>query len=196
MEQKMWLETALYPMCLEPSCLFPTAWAGLGAPARCAGEDRTGNFLLSPEYECRCRGGSTALWSGMMELELQCCCVSLVLSLLLDSRSGIGFVSSPRVFGACSDCRGVLCHCYSLRQGRVLLCRSSLCLSPRCSSPEQFWCFKQQVPSASSSLPFKFCSYPEVPQAWVLPGLEHCSGDTGVPWVGAEGTLCFALSGP
>lgn len=28
MEQKMWLETAVYPVCLEPSCLFPTA--GLG----------------------------------------------------------------------------------------------------------------------------------------------------------------------
>lgn len=154
------------PMCLEPSCLFPTAWAGLGAPVGCAGEERTGSFLLSPGYECGCRGGSTALWSGMMGLEL-CCCVSLVLSLLLNSRSGIGCVSSPRVFGACSDCRGVLlCYCYSLRQGRVLLCRAPVCLSPRCSSPEQFWCLKQQFPSANSSLPFKFCSHLEVPQSW------------------------------
>lgn len=100
-------------------------------------QGRTEQEVLSPGYECRCGGGSTAVWSGIMELELRCCCVSLVLSLLLNSRSGIGFVSSPWVFGACSDCRGVLlCHCYSLRQGRVLLCRSSLCLSPRCSSPE------------------------------------------------------------
>lgn len=139
---------------------------GLGAPAGCAEEDTTSSSLLSRGYECRCRGGSTALWSGIMELELWCCCVSLVLSLLLNSRSRIAFVSSPQVFRACSDCRGVLCRCYSLRLGRVLLCRSPLCLSPGCSSPEQFWCFKQQLPPASSLLPFKFWSYPEVPQAW------------------------------
>lgn len=140
---------------------------GLGAAVGFAGEERTSSSLLFPGYERRCGGGSTALLSGTVDLELRCCCVSLVLSLLLNSRSGIGFLSSPRVFGACSDCRGVLlCHCYSLRFGRELLCRSPFCLSPRCSLPEQFWCLKQQLPSASSSLPFKFCFYPEVPQAW------------------------------
>lgn len=72
---------------------------------------------------------------SFFQLELQCCCVSLVLSLWMNGRSGIGFVSSPPVFGACSDCRGVLlCRCYSLRLGRVLLCRSPLCLSPQAAA--------------------------------------------------------------
>lgn len=109
----------------------------------CAGEERASRSLVSPGYECRCRGGSTALCSGM--LQLRCCCVSLVLS--LSNRSGIGFVSSPQVFGACSDCRGVLlCHCY--RGG--CRCAGHPFVCPRCSFPKQF-------PSTSSSLPFKFC---------------------------------------
>lgn len=163
MKQKMCLETAAYPTCLEPSFLFPAARAGLGAPVGCAGEEKTGSSLFSPGYEGSCRGG----WSGRMELELQCCCASLVLSLWMKGRSGIGFGSSPRVFGSCSDCRSVLlCCCSSLRQGRVLLCRSPLRLCPKCSFPELFWCLKQQLLSASSLLPFQFCSYPEVPQAW------------------------------
>lgn len=167
MEQKMWLETAVCPRCLEPSCLIPAARAGLGAAVGSAGEDRASSSLWLLGCERRCRGGSPALLSGTVELELWCCCVSLVLSLLLSSRSGIGFVSAPGLSGACSACRGVLlCHCHSLRIGRELLCRSPLCLSPRCSFPEQFWCLKQQLPSASSLVPFKFCCHPEVPQAW------------------------------
>lgn len=220
---------------------------------------------------------------SFFQLELQCCCVSLVLSLWMNGRSGIGFVSSPPVFGACSDCRGVLlCRCYSLRLGRVLLCRSPLCLLkqqlkiklrkylgsgnligislnkqggnrvlsafPKLSGTPRTWCF-QQVSGATGStacagapgLPMLVChkgcaslgigsvalegnglaregassttqalSFFLLPApcslsnsaptqrclSLVLPGLEHCSGDTGVPCSGAEGTLCFAQSGP
>lgn len=220
---------------------------------------------------------------SFFQLELQCCCVSLVLSLWMNGRSGIGFVSSPPVFGACSDCRGVLlCRCYSLRLGRVLLCRSPLCLLkqqlkiklrkylgsgnligislnkqggnrvlsafPKLSGTPRAWCF-QQVSGATGStacagapgllmlvchkgcaslgigsvalegnglaregassttqalsfflLPAPCSLSNSAPTqrclSLVLPGLEHCSGDTGVPCSGAEGTLCFAQSGP